>query len=208
MGFQSPPMPPQNPTANPAPPATPREFKIALRAEVRARLEKLDGIAKKSAKLCDAIADDLAWRRAITVALYAPMEREPNVELLWEHAAGKILAYPLIRMGGLDFVSVSHPESLVIGQFGIREPILDSTRVIPPTEFDLILCPGVAFTADGRRLGRGGGFYDRLLATPGLRAVNLGVCFAVQILKDVVTEPHDQPVHRVVTEKGFCTPPR
>ena len=73
--------------------------------------------------------------------------------------------------------------------------------------FDLVLVPGLAFTAEGERLGRGGGFYDRLLSSPGFRAFKVGVCFDRQMRETLPMEPHDQRVHRVVTEKGFLQRP-
>ena len=135
------------------------------------------------------------------------MEMEPDVELLWKHAEGKTVCYPTVRMGGLDFISVGGPESVAVGQFGIREPVFDQSRVIPPDTFDLVLVPGAAFTANGDRPGRGGGFYDRLLSSPGFRAFKVGVCFSRQIMESLPLEQHDQRVHRVVTENGWLQRP-
>ena len=90
-----------------------------------------------------------------------------------------------------------------VGQWGFREPVFDPAHVIPPDEFDLVLVPGAAFTADGQRLGRGGGFYDKLLATPGFRAFKIGICFDYQLVPAVPLESHDQRVDRVATESGI-----
>lgn len=67
---------------------------------------------------------------------------------------------------------------------------------------DVIIVPGIAFTARGDRLGQGGGWYDRFL--PGRRgdAVALGVCFDAQLVDAVPSEPHDAVVDGVVTENG------
>ena len=67
--------------------------------------------------------------------------------------------------------------------------------------------PGAAFTANGDRLGRCGGVYDRLLSSPGFRAFKVGVCFDRQVLEEVPVEAHDQRVHRVVTEAGWLQRP-
>jgi 5-formyltetrahydrofolate cyclo-ligase len=184
-------------------PVTPREQKVALRLEIRASLAKLRERARRSKDLCKAIVSHPSWRRSVIVAIFAPMDMEPDVELLWKYAEGKTMCYPTIRMGGLDFMSVSGPESVSVGSFGIREPIFDQSRVIPPDTFDLVLVPGSAYTANGARLGRGGGFYDRLLAAPGFRAFKVGVCFDRQLRDALPLEPHDQSVHRVVTESGW-----
>jgi 5-formyltetrahydrofolate cyclo-ligase len=184
-------------------PPTLREQKVELRKKMRVSLTNLRGREPRSEKLCAAIVESGVWRRASVIAIFAPMESEPDVELLWPHAHGKTLCYPTIRMGGLDFMAVAHPESVSIGQFGIREPVFDSAYVIPPDEFDLALVPGTAFTKDGKRLGRGGGFYDRFLATPGFRARKIGVCFDLQLVPDMPLEPHDCCVDFVVTESGI-----
>lgn len=188
-------------------PLSTREKKIALRREMKESLAKMRERARRSKEICQAIVDHPSWRRSVIVAIFAPMESEPDVELLWKYAEGKTVCYPTIRMGGLDFMSVGGPESVTVGQFGIREPVFDQSRVIPPDTFDLVLVPGSAFTANGERLGRGGGFYDRLLASSGFRAFKVGVCFDRQVLDSLPLETHDQRVHRVVTESGWLQRP-
>lgn len=69
-----------------------------------------------------------------------------------------------------------------------------------PSEFDVVIVPGLAFTADGRRLGQGGGWYDRLLLRVRDDCVTVGVCFASLLVGDLPTEPHDVQLDRVVTE--------
>jgi 5-formyltetrahydrofolate cyclo-ligase len=71
---------------------------------------------------------------------------------------------------------------------------------------DVVIVPGLAFTADGARLGQGGGWYDRFLADrdPN-RCVTVGVCFAGQLVASLPTEPHDVKVDHVVTDAGVAT---
>jgi 5-formyltetrahydrofolate cyclo-ligase len=71
---------------------------------------------------------------------------------------------------------------------------------IDPELLDVVVVPGLAFTADGRRLGQGGGHYDRFL--PRLRAgcVTIGAAFAEQLVEDIPTEPHDVRLDIVVTD--------
>jgi 5-formyltetrahydrofolate cyclo-ligase len=66
-------------------------------------------------------------------------------------------------------------------------------------ELDLIIVPGVAFDLAGRRIGRGGGFYDRLL--PQYRAVRAGICFDFQCLETIPAEEHDIQMDLLVTER-------
>ncbi len=162
-------------------------------------------ISEKSAAICAAILHSEAWQRARVVALFAPQAREPNVELLWPHAAGKTVAYPRVHDSWLELLQVDHPAALAAGRWKLREPARDEKRLVAPGELDLVLIPGVAFTSDGCRLGRGGGYYDRLLATLGPAAHKLGVCYHVQLVEEIPTEPHDQRLHAVVTEQGWFT---
>jgi len=159
-------------------------------------------VAEKSARICQRIAAEPAWPQARTVALFASLPLEPDVELLWRQVGARKFCYPRMREGELDLVWVADRESLVLTRWGIREPRFDSAQLVLPGEIDLMLVPGLAFTRDGHRLGRGRGFYDRLLAHPALRAVKLGVCFDAQILEELPTEPHDASVDRVVSESA------
>lgn len=68
-----------------------------------------------------------------------------------------------------------------------------------PRNIDMVVVPGVAFTADGHRLGQGGGWYDRFLADVGDETVTIGVCFTEQVVSAVPQEPHDISVHRVIS---------
>lgn len=80
----------------------------------------------------------------------------------------------------------------------------DDLRVEPgdvdPATLDAVIVPGLAFTPDGRRLGQGGGHYDRLLARLAPGVVTIGVCFGEQLRDDLPTEPHDQRVDHVITD--------
>lgn len=102
----------------------------------------------------------------------------------------------------LEFRAVEDPKALVTRRWELREPDPETSLPVALEEIDLLLVPGVAFTRSGRRLGRGGGFYDRLLADPELCAVSFGICFALQVVDNLPTEPHDRPVDRIVTERG------
>ena len=69
-----------------------------------------------------------------------------------------------------------------------------------PQDIDLIVAPALAIDRHGRRLGRGGGYYDKFLAQPALRATICAFVFAEQLLDDLPHLPHDQPVDMVVTD--------
>ncbi len=82
-------------------------------------------------------------------------------------------------------------------------PELAAASTVPLSAVDLLLVPAVAFTRAGARLGRGGGFYDRLLAQKGPGTKAWGVCFEMQIVEAIPCEPHDREVDAIVTEVGI-----
>jgi len=174
--------------------------KADVRQMIRERLRlEPEERARKSADICEAITADPAWRAAHTIALFAPTAAEPDVELLWPRAAGKMLCFPRMREREIDLLHVTDLRALAASRWQLREPLYDLAKVIDPGAVDLILVPGLGFTREGDRLGRGGGFYDRLLAHPRMRAVKIGVCFDVQLLETLPTEPHDARVDRVIS---------
>jgi 5-formyltetrahydrofolate cyclo-ligase len=84
------------------------------------------------------------------------------------------------------------------GYMGILEP--PENELVAPKDLDMIFVPGLAFDRNGERLGRGAGYYDRLLAEPDIRAVLCGVCYDVQVMDCVPHEPRDHRVDMLVTE--------
>ncbi len=187
--------------ARAAPRVVPAVTKADLRREMRIRLKTLGTArAEKSRAIVAVLAAHPAFLAAETVALFAPLPSEPDIELLWEKS-GHRFCYPRVVGPDLEFVAVRHVEELAPAAWNplLREPAA-GPQIIAPAEIALILVPGLAFTRDGRRLGRGGGYYDRLLALHRPHAIALGVCFDLQIVPDIPCEPHDQRVDAVLTE--------
>ena len=120
--------------------------------------------------------------------------------LLEASAQGKRVCYPRVEGTNLELHAVSAHEELMVSRWNLREPVRAAGGGVPVSEVDLVLVPGLAFTRDGRRLGRGGGFYDRLLGDPLLKARRVGVCFEAQIIESVPLEGHDERVEEVLTE--------
>ena len=158
---------------------------------------------EKSARLCEAIADSEAWRNARTVVLFAPQFREPDVDMLWDRAAGRTFGYPCVEHDRLGLYAAASLFDLQPGRWGIREPLAIPERAINFGSIDLILVPGVAFTRAGARLGRGGGYYDRLLSGLPSGVCKIGVCFDAQIVAELPVHSHDQHVDFVATESGI-----
>ena len=91
-----------------------------------------------------------------------------------------------------------------IGQFGIIEPAGEAT--LPPHEIELAIIPGVAYSLNGARLGRGKGFYDRLLEQ--LSCPCIGICFEQQLYPEIPVEPHDRWMDLIITPERvvYCKP--
>ena len=137
------------------------------------------------------------FRAARTVAVFAALPDEPATdEVLARWASTRRVVLPRVEGDAMRFYAC-RPDALVFGAFGILEP--QGERPCPAGEIDLVVCPGVAFTADGRRLGRGRGYYDRYLGDPAFRGFRVGVCYAHQLVDDLPVEPHDVRMDRVIT---------
>jgi 5-formyltetrahydrofolate cyclo-ligase len=114
-------------------------------------------------------------------------------------AAHKIVVLPQFNAKAKCYVGcqITHLENdLSPGQFGIREPKSHCSEVLLK-HLDLALVPGVGFDLMGRRLGRGKGFYDRLLA--GISGIKCGVAFDEQIVDEIPTESHDVHLNCILT---------
>jgi len=185
-------------------PAETKERKRALRAEliqVRARLSK-DERAERSRAIAARAAEVPELMAARTVALYAPLNTEvdPGEIVRRLTAAGNRVAWPKVQPSArlLSFASCE-PAALVRGPLGALEPPANA-RPVALAELEAVLMPGVAFSVDGLRLGRGGGYYDATLKQVPPRALRIGLGFDVQIVPSLPREPHDVPLDLVLTE--------
>lgn len=172
--------------------------KAELRKLVKSRLAACGAaeLARKSEKIRESLLAHPAYREAKVVALFAAQSSEPHLDPL--HDGGKEFCFPRVHGEELEFYRVQHPGELVNGQWDLREPRREEEKLVALERIDLVLVPGMAFTKAGGRLGRGGGYYDRLLADPRLRAKRLGVCFDFQVLGELPLEGHDREVEEVV----------
>jgi 5-formyltetrahydrofolate cyclo-ligase len=188
-----------------------REAKRALREQVRDRLKGLGQTerAAASAQSRTRLKAQTLWQEAQTVLLFAPLPEELDIWPLLAEAlsAGKKVALPRFsaESGAYDAWMVQDLErDMQVGHFGIREPS-DRCARFAGARLDLILIPGVAFDLQGRRLGRGKGYYDRLLtalqASLGTLAlpVTCAVAFDEQIMEEVPAEPHDVRMDCILT---------
>lgn len=182
------------------------DSKKELRKEIRSKLARLS--PREQQRESDLIVEKLVHYLKETgleqsrIATFAAFGNETNLAILHKKLPTAAFYYPLCKAGNLmSFHHISHPDlELQPGYIGLLEPRPDSP-VLPPTELDVILVPGLAFTRDGERLGKGGGFYDRYLAQGGVKALLLGVAFSCQIVEKIPCGPLDKRVNKVFTSE-------
>jgi 5-formyltetrahydrofolate cyclo-ligase len=138
------------------------------------------------------------WQEAQVVAAFAALPGEPDLHSL-DWGRSKTVLLPRVEGENLVFHRVEDTKQLKPGAFGVLEPDPEQCAVADPATAQLIFVPGLAFTADGYRLGRGRGFYDRVLATLPPEILRVGVCFPDQIVADLPREPHDEQVDIVLS---------
>jgi len=175
--------------------------KPALRTEAIARRAALAGACPGFAQRIAAYTDELAVPRGAVVSFYWPMGDEADPRALAQALAvrGAALALPALVAKGapLTFREWREGDSLVAHSFGMLEPGPEAPEIVP----DVLLVPLLAFDSRGHRLGYGGGFYDRTLASLA-RKTAIGIAYAGQEVGELPTHARDHPLDMVVTERG------
>lgn len=175
--------------------------KKALREKMKGRNRAMtpDERAAASERIFRKVETSEAFASARCVALYCALGDEPATgEVLTRWHGLKRLVVPRVEGEVMRFYDYD-PAACRPGAFGIVEPG-PGARLCDPSAIDLVLVPGVAFTASGARLGRGRGYYDKYFSQPGLRAVTAGVCFAHQLVAELPVEPHDVMMNCIYTD--------
>jgi len=155
-------------------------------------------LAAKSEEICNMVLASACWQEASTLLLYYPLKDEVDVRPLITEAfnGGKQVLLPVCKEDDLELRLYEGEPSLSVGAFGIMEPTGPLFAIEDYPEIQLALIPGMAFDKAGHRLGRGKGYYDRLLLR--LSAKLTGICFPFQLLDEVPTDVHDVAVGEVV----------
>lgn len=185
-------------------PSVPDSSIVENKRMLRRRLKELqrqipsDELQRLSMQLMERLERHPLFRAASTILLYHSLPDEPDTHaLLTRYYKDKRILLPVVK--GLDLELHDYvPENMQPGAYGILEP-----TGAPFTNFagiDLAIVPGVAFTKQGHRLGRGRGYYDRLLSLPAFSSVyTLGLCFPHRVLGDFPVEAHDIEVREVLS---------
>jgi 5-formyltetrahydrofolate cyclo-ligase len=145
-------------------------------------------------------------RRAATVAAYVSIGTEPGTSWLLDALSGlgtRVVLPVLLPDGDLDWAAYDGPSSLAPARFGLLEPTARRLGVDAIGTADAVVVPGLAVSATGLRLGRGGGSYDRALGRVPVGTFTCVVLYDGELDRAVPAEPHDRSVTAAVTPSGM-----
>ncbi|MGY1844933.1 5-formyltetrahydrofolate cyclo-ligase [Modestobacter sp. SYSU DS0875] len=155
--------------------------------------------AAAAAAITGALLQGLTGSR--TIAAYAPEPVEPGAPLLpaaLDQLDARVLL-PVVPAVGHELQWAVHTEQLVVGRFGLSEPVGPRFGPAELAAADVVVVPALAVSRAGVRLGRGGGYYDRALRHARPDALLVALVFDDELVDHLPAEPHDQPVSAVVT---------
>ena len=188
-------------------PASIQDAKREIRREARERMRAFteDFIRQNSASASILLSQQPEWKAAQRVLGYLALKDELEFSSLLKSALAdsKTVALPRYIPEQNTYCAAVLPEkesfaSLSFGRFGILEPSA-TAPILPLNQLDFVLVPGVAFDLSGRRLGRGKGFYDRLLAETNNACIKCGVALEEQLVAVIPAEPHDIAMDFILT---------
>lgn len=180
--------------------------KTLLRAEVKAALARMTPREREDAalRIQERVLGLPELEEARTVLLYASLPGEVATDGIADdlRRRGIQVTYPRCLPASREMTLhavASTGDLLVEGPYGIREPA-PQCDIIGIDEIDMVFMPGLAWDREGQRLGRGAGYYDRLLADARWKGFRCGVFFAIQEVRLVPADPWDIPMNVVITE--------
>lgn len=175
--------------------------KDSLRLRIKARKSMLDEAERResASAVFDMLERTAAFMMAEHILMYNSLPDELSTrEFIDKWHSRKHFYLPRVNGVNLDILPYDR-SAMHLGAFHIEEP--DGDNLIDASAMDMIVVPGMAYDRAGNRLGRGKGFYDRLLADA--RAVTVGVAYDFQLVDEVPASEHDVPVHYVITPRGI-----
>ena len=182
--------------------------KRAARQRAKAAIKALSSSEKEneSRAIVDHLAGELAnVDRSAIVLIYAALPLEANVWEIIHRCPDLTFALPRVLDASklLECRHFNNPNSdLSLGTYRVMEPIPEKCPLVKSSELQAIVTPGLSFSKSGARLGKGGGYYDRLLEETKGSARSIGVGFDCQLCRDIPMEPHDQYLDGVITPSG------
>ena len=185
-----------------------QHHKPLIRSQLRAVLAKMTDAERraKSHTACALLAASPEFTTANSIMLYlgTPEELDTSPLALRCWQTGKTVLVPKVSWNQRRILPVeitSLATGLTTSGLGIREPAQGEPFLL--NLIDLVVVPGLGFTASGHRIGRGMGFYDRFLAQPGFVGLSCGLCFEDQIVEQLPVLDHDMPLSMLATDRGL-----
>lgn len=175
--------------------------KDEIRRAMRARKAMLDDNDRETAAtlVFGRLEKSTPFMVAERILMYHSLPDELSTHRFLEKW-GSVKQFFLPRVNGVNLDILPYDRSrMALGAFHIEEPTGDDT--VDVGKIDMIVVPGVAFDRSGNRLGRGKGFYDRLLADS--RATRVGVGYGFQVVDEIETEPHDIGMDIIITDEAY-----
>ena len=162
-------------------------------------------VAYTSRGICEDIIELDEYKQAENLCLYMHIHNEIILDTLMDAAFedGKKVWLPKVsnkssEENTMDFYRYQKGMKLINGAYNIPEP--DSTEKLTPDDKTLIIMPGAVYSEDRKRIGYGGGYYDRYLSEHTM-CHTIAVCFELQIFPDIPSDPHDIRPDMIVTEE-------
>ena len=156
--------------------------------------------------LTEKIISHTSFLHSDLILIFYPLHNEINTIPIIEYSLRhhKRVALPIMEEDQINFheIGQDYEKELVKNSFGVKEPKLSSQKILLD-EFSnaLLIVPGLAFSTEKHRLGRGKGYYDKFLHRYRNLVVSVGVCFDFQLLKSIPTGKHDEKVDYIITDR-------
>jgi 5-formyltetrahydrofolate cyclo-ligase len=180
--------------------------KQSVREQIRNQRKVLasDFVATASAAIGKTLLELPAVRDARSWFIYVSYGAEVSTHELIRSllAQAKTIAVPRIA-GVTEMIAqpIQSIDELQRGEFGILAPPLGD---VLKDQIDVCICPGIAFTEQGQRLGSGRGYYDRFIAAHSPRLL-IGLAYEIQIVSELPLEMHDRPMDYVITQQRIIS---
>jgi 5-formyltetrahydrofolate cyclo-ligase len=182
-----------------------QKLKKEIRSVIQEKRDCLDGSIRqeKSHLIANRLMGLSQYAESSHMLAYYPFRSEIDTRIIIRDAAnrGKKIALPRVGREGLELFYIKNlEEDLGPGSYDIMEPVPSRCKKAEPSHIDLVIVPGVGFDRKHNRLGYGGGFYDRLLASIPVGAPRIALAFDLQVIDEVPVSEHDLKIDILITE--------
>ena len=175
-------------------------MKEVLRKKTRLLLDKIsnDDIYLNSNKITSSINNFVQNNNISSLGLYYPIDKEIDLSGLFSINGLIIYAPKYIKSKNIYKFALCNNTKKSLGKFNIPEPMGNTVNI---NQMELIIIPGIAFDRNGNRLGRGNGYYDKILQN--YNGIKIGVCHDIQIINRIPKNSFDQSMNYIISEKNF-----